>query len=65
VTDALNNNVQMYNSRGDLLMTFGALGFSPGQFRLPAGICITDDDAIYIADSINRRIQKFQYLAGR
>ena len=38
-------------------------GLAPGQFRLPAGICITEDNTIFVADSVNRRIQEFKYLA--
>ena len=34
------------------------------QFRLPAGICITEDDRIFVADSVNKRIQEFRYLAA-
>ena len=62
VTDALRNNVQIYDAAGNLLLRFGALGLGPGQFRLPAGVTIDKDDNIYIADSINERIQIFKYL---
>ncbi len=61
VTDALNHNVQIFDSRGRFLMEFGSLGIDPGQFRLPAGIYIADND-LYVSDSINGRIQKFEYI---
>ncbi|RME26374.1 MAG: hypothetical protein D6800_06415, partial [Candidatus Zixiibacteriota bacterium] len=61
ITDANRNHVQVWSSQGKLLMTFGQFGSAPGEFRLPAGICILND-TIYVADSINRRVQLFRYL---
>jgi hypothetical protein len=52
----------VYDSEGNLLLRFGSSGMNPGEFRLPAGICI-EDNHIYIADSINRRIQVFRYVS--
>jgi DNA-binding beta-propeller fold protein YncE len=46
-----------------LLLYFGALGGGPGQFNLPAGLYVDAEDRLYVADSFNRRVQIFQYLA--
>ena len=62
VTDALNNNVQMFDESGNLLLRFGNIGLHEGQFRLPAGIYISADNKIWVADSVNRRIQQFAYV---
>ena len=43
----------------------GERGTGPGQFWLPNGIFIDDQDRIYVADSYNQRIQVFQYLKSR
>ena len=59
---ALKNNVQIFDPTGRLVLQFGMRGLQPGQFRLPAGICITEDNRIFVVDSINQRIQEFRYL---
>ncbi|MEA1981081.1 MAG: 6-bladed beta-propeller, partial [candidate division Zixibacteria bacterium] len=64
VTDAMRNNIQVYNNKGQLLLKFGSEGNFAGQFKLPAGIWIDKDDYIYISDSINDRIQIFKYIAS-
>jgi hypothetical protein len=61
VTDALNHNVQIFDRSGQFILEFGNIGLDEGQFRLPAGIFITDNE-IYVSDSINRRIQIFDYI---
>jgi hypothetical protein len=43
------------------LYYFGSTGTNPGQFQLPAGVSITDRNIIYVADSLNRRVQVFRY----
>jgi hypothetical protein len=44
-----------------LLLSLGQSGAAPGEFGLPAGIAISADNHIYIADSYNRRIQVLAY----
>ena len=39
-------------------------GSAAGELLLPAGLYIRDD-RIYVADSYNRRVQVFQYLASQ
>jgi hypothetical protein len=41
----------------------GQGGDGPGEFSLPAGLTIDEQDRIWVADSFNRRVQVFQYLA--
>ena len=59
----MRNNIQVFDGRGQLLLTFGGTGPAPGEFQLPAGIDIDENDRLYIADSINKRVQIFKYLA--
>jgi DNA-binding beta-propeller fold protein YncE len=42
----------------------GGLGQDRGEFWLPAGIYISADDTIYVADAYNRRVQVFRYVGG-
>lgn len=55
--------VQVFDTGGDLLYTFGKRGLKPGDFQLPAGLFLDKDDRIYVVDSYNRRIQVFKYYA--
>ncbi len=41
------------------LSQFGSLGSGNGQFRYPVGIAFDSTGNIYIADSGNNRVQKF------
>jgi predicted membrane-bound mannosyltransferase/sugar lactone lactonase YvrE len=39
---------------------FGSgVGIGPGQFQSPQGISVAEDGSIYVADSLNHRLQKF------
>ncbi|MBS1859009.1 MAG: 6-bladed beta-propeller, partial [Acidobacteria bacterium] len=59
--DALFETVQVFDPQGRLLYYFGSGGVKPGQFQLPSGISIDDRNIIYIADSMNHRVQVFRY----
>ena len=43
-------------------MDFGRSGQDYGEFWMPAGLWIDQNDKIYVADSYNKRVQIFQYL---
>jgi len=62
VTDALMDNLQIFNSEGRLLIAVGGKGSHDGEFMMPNGIAIDAQDRIYVVDTMNRRIQIFQYL---
>jgi len=62
VADAMTNQVQIFDTNGTFLLGFGAGGKGPGAFQMPAGLAIWND-MIYVADSFNRRVQVFRYLA--
>ena len=53
--------VQVFDQEGRLLYYFGQRGTGPGQFQLPAGLQIDNQDRIYVVDSFNRRVQVFHY----
>lgn len=65
VLDSENARVQHFDKDGKFLSKFGSPGKGDGQFALaqynsgPSGITIDEDGNIYVADSWNYRIEKF------
>ena len=60
VTDQNNHRVQIFNSDGSYLRSFGREGNKEGEFRRPRGISFhINNGNIFIADSFNHRIQIF------
>jgi hypothetical protein len=53
-----------FNQNGALLLSLGSLGSDRGEFWLPVGIFIGEEDLIYIADSYNQRVQILRYIGG-
>ena len=64
MVDASFNNFQIFDEEGQLLLFVGSGGRSPGEFVLPAGMSVDEQDRLYVADQGNSRVQVFQYLNG-
>jgi sugar lactone lactonase YvrE len=60
--DAAFDNLQIFDTKGRLLLAFGENGSLPGQFWLANGIAINRSNEIFVADSYNRRVQVFKYV---
>lgn len=56
---ATNNRVQLFTNGGEYLCGLGGEGTAPGQFDLPHGIALDSRGCLYVADTMNHRIQKF------
>lgn len=56
---ATNNRVQQFTNDGKYLRGIGGEGIEPGQFHLPHGIVLNNHGSLYVADTMNTRIQKF------
>ncbi|MGZ0173710.1 MAG: hypothetical protein ACKVHE_29690 [Planctomycetales bacterium] len=54
-----NDRVQKFDIDGEWLAEFGGFGTGDGQFQRPMGI-VWRDGLLYVADSINNRIQVFR-----
>jgi uncharacterized protein (TIGR03663 family) len=65
VLDSENARVQRFDKDGKFLSKFGGIGKEDGKFALaqfnsgPSGMAIDDEGNIYVADSWNYRIEKF------
>jgi uncharacterized protein (TIGR03663 family) len=58
VADSGNHRIQLFDSDGNFLHTWGSFGTEPGQFHEPWGIAV-DENYVYVADTWNHRVQKF------
>lgn len=61
------DKVYVFNSEGEILRKFGESGRGKGQFMTygsefyigPLGIAVDEQDNIYVADTLNKRLQQF------
>jgi sugar lactone lactonase YvrE len=56
---ATNNRVQLFTNDGKYLCGLGGEGTEPGRFHLPHGIALDSQGRLYVSDTMNARIQKF------
>ena len=54
-----NNKVQQFTNAGKFLRSVGNRGEGPGQFHTPHGLALDSRECLYVADTMNSRIQKF------
>ncbi|KAL9958027.1 hypothetical protein ACROYT_G034989 [Oculina patagonica] len=59
VTEWSNHRVQIFNSNGNYLRSFGRKGDKAGEFYHPTGITFHKNGNIFVADNLNHRIQIF------
>jgi len=67
VIDGNNNRIQKFDSNGRFLSTWGSEGAGDGEFRFSSpsppegwgGVAVDAHGHVYVADSVNARIQKF------
>ncbi len=71
VADTNNNRIQKFDSNGNFISTWGSYCYTDsngdgipdqqcnGQFAYPNGIAVAPDGSVYVTDSNNNRIQKF------
>lgn len=59
VVDTMNARVQVFDSKGNFLLSFGGFGDGPGLFSRPKGIAIDSEDHIYVSDAGFNNVQIF------
>ena len=60
VSDCSNHRVQIFDTMGVYLSSFGSEGTGQGQFKHPRGITTDSEGFILVADSGNNRVQVFR-----
>ncbi len=62
VTDFIDNTIKLFE-RGKLVATLGGTGVGPGHFKGISDVWV-EGGSLYVADSLNGRIQVFKIAAG-
>lgn len=61
VSDYLDNTIKVYGDDGELIDTVGGTGVTPGRFKRITSLWI-DEGFLYVADSLNGRVQIMRIL---
>ena len=59
ITSYSSHTVMVYTLKSKLIHQFGAKGPDPGRFNHPCGICVDDNELVYVVDYGNNRVQVF------
>jgi DNA-binding beta-propeller fold protein YncE len=60
VVDSAKHQVLSYSTEdGSLLKTIGKRGSEPGEFNFPTNLCVDGEGRLYVADTLNFRVQIF------
>ncbi|HWR15675.1 MAG TPA: SMP-30/gluconolactonase/LRE family protein [Terriglobales bacterium] len=59
VADTWNNRIEVFDSEGNFIRTFGRAGDGPGYFARPKGVSIDADGHVWVADAMQDRVQVF------
>jgi len=58
------HQIQRYAPDGKLLNQWGSYGTVAGQFHIPVGLAVDQAGNVYVADTLNHRLQKFVLRGG-
>ena len=59
ITSYSSHTVMVYTLKSKLIHQFGAKVSDPGRFNHPCGICVDDNELVYVVDYGNNRVQVF------
>ena len=59
ITSISYHTVMVYTVEGELIHRYRAKGSDPGRFNGPWGICVDDNELVYVVDFGNKRVQVF------
>ena len=60
VTDSSNNQVLVFDYRGQFLYTYSKKGAASKELTFPHGICVSSDQFIYVCDVVNECVSVFK-----
>jgi DNA-binding beta-propeller fold protein YncE len=60
VSEYGNHRVQRLNREGNGLSSWGQAGSQPGELNQPWAIAVDTKNRVYVVDSGNNRVQRFQ-----
>jgi DNA-binding beta-propeller fold protein YncE len=60
VGDPEGYRVLVFDDEGEFLLSFGQYGFDTASFALPLGMAFDAEDNLYVVDSDNSRVLKFE-----
>lgn len=60
-SDRSDNTIKIFDDIR-LIATIGGTGYAPGRFRLITGMWLSDQNVLYVADSLNHRVQAFRVV---
>jgi DNA-binding beta-propeller fold protein YncE len=52
--------IDVFTYDGKFLYRFGSIGAGPGEFRRPSGMWVESGNRLYVADTMNKRVQLFE-----
>lgn len=61
-SDRSDNTIKIFDDIR-LIATIGGTGSAPGRFRQVTGMWLSDQNVLYVADSLNRRVQAFSVVS--
>jgi tripartite motif-containing protein 71 len=59
IVPGYHSQVKKFDGSGNLLIQWGSTGDDDGQFVYPRGLGVDSEGNVYVADTLNNRIQKF------
>jgi len=59
-----NNRIQVFDGNGSFQRAFGVRGKKDGFFHYPVGIAVNDENALFVCDQGNHRVQVFNASDG-
>ena len=59
VADWIKNCVHVFDNQDHFIRRFGSRGSKNGQFEYPCCVTFDDNNDLYVTDSHNHRVQKF------
>lgn len=62
IADGFKHEIQVYSANGLPVRSWGSRGSEPGKFNFPVGMAQDSQGNLYVADSGNNRVQKFDPL---